>query len=156
MNSLVAQAFCALIVLVSLRSARGAENWPQWRGPAGNGTSDSANLPTEWSLDKNILWRAELPSWSGGTPVVWGDRVFVTTAIGTGGDTTFRTGLYGDVKPVDDLSEHEWKLYSLDKATGKIIWERTAHKGTPGTKRHTKSSQASSTPVTVGFSPPNP
>jgi len=81
---------------------------------------------------------------------VWADRIFVTTAISKAGDNTFRTGLYGDVKPVDDLSPHEWKIYSLDKATGKVVWERTAHAGVPGTKRHTKSSQAGSTPVTDG------
>jgi hypothetical protein len=63
-----------------MRLADGAENWPQWRGPAGNGTSDSTNLPTEWNLDKNIVWRTELPSWSGGTPV--GDpRVLPTGGV---------------------------------------------------------------------------
>ena len=81
---------------------------------------------------------------------MWGNRIFISTAVGKAGDNTFRTGLYGDVKPVDDLSEHEWKMYGLDKASGKIVWERTAFKGVPRTKRHTKSSQASSTPVTDG------
>ena len=79
MKSSAIGALCVLVVLIGMRLADGAENWPQWRGPAGNGTSDSTNLPTEWNLDKNIVWRAELPSWSGGTPVVWGDRVFVTS-----------------------------------------------------------------------------
>src|SRR3954463_6958265 len=60
--------------------ARANENWPQWRGPNGDGSSDSKGLPTEWSLEKNIVWKTELPSWSGATPVVWGDRVFVTSA----------------------------------------------------------------------------
>ena len=65
-------------------------------------------------------------------------------------NATFRTGLYGDVKPLDDLSEHTWKVYCLDKATGKIVWETVAHTGVPKVKRHPKSSQASSTPVTDG------
>jgi outer membrane protein assembly factor BamB len=74
----------------------------------------------------------------------------VTTAVSSGGDKTFRTGLYGDVAPVNDLSEHTFKVYCLDTATGKILWEQTAFAGLPKVKRHTKSSQANSTPVTDG------
>jgi outer membrane protein assembly factor BamB len=84
------------------------------------------------------------------SPVVWETRIFTVAAAGKSGDNTFRTGLYGDVKPVDDLSEHEWKIYCLDKTTGKILWERTAATGTPKVKRHTKASQANSTPATDG------
>jgi outer membrane protein assembly factor BamB len=76
--------------------------------------------------------------------------VFVVTAISSKGDTTFRTGLYGDVKPVDDLSEHTWKVYALDRTSGKILWEQTAFTGLPKVKRHTKSTQANSTPATDG------
>ncbi len=99
---------------------------------------------------KNIKWKTEIPGVATSSPIVWGNRVFVTTAVSQSGDKTFKTGLYGDVKPVDDLSVHDWKVYSLDKATGKILWERTAFTGAPKTKRHTKSSQASSTPATDG------
>ena len=69
------------LICLALASASANENWPQWRGPDGNGTSDSKNLPTTWSLEKNenIVWKAELPSWSGGTPVIWGDHVFITS-----------------------------------------------------------------------------
>jgi outer membrane protein assembly factor BamB len=56
------------------------ENWPQWRGPEGNGVSRATGLPTAWSLEKNVVWKTPLPSWSGGTPVIWGDRIFVTSA----------------------------------------------------------------------------
>src|SRR6185369_8195154 len=67
--------------LVWVISVAANENWPQWRGPAGNGISDSKNLPTTWSLEKNenIVWKTELPSWSGGTPIIWGDHIFVTS-----------------------------------------------------------------------------
>jgi outer membrane protein assembly factor BamB len=81
---------------------------------------------------------------------VWGNRVFVVTAVSSAGDKTFRTGLYGDVAPVNDLSDHTWKMYCLDKATGQILWEREAFKGAPKVKRHTKASQANSTPATDG------
>src|SRR5437016_14325952 len=57
-----------------------AQNWPQWRGPEGNGVSHAVNLPVTWGPDKNIAWKTPLPSWSGGTPVIWGDRIFVTSA----------------------------------------------------------------------------
>ena len=75
--SAIAVAFSAALSLPLAAN----ENWPQWRGPTGNGISDSKSLPTQWSLAKNqnIVWKAELPSWSGGTPVIWGDRIFVTS-----------------------------------------------------------------------------
>src|SRR5262245_38807021 len=72
--------FMASLGVVQQRAAAN-ENWPQWRGPTGNGISDSKNLPTTWSLEKNenIVWKAELPAWSGSTPVVWGDYIFLTS-----------------------------------------------------------------------------
>lgn len=130
----------------------GPRNWPSFRGAGSDGNGDGQRAVTDWDVaaGTNIKWKTPIPGIANSSPIVWGDRVFVTSAISKGGDTTFRTGLYGDVKPVDDLSEHEWKIYSLDKVTGKILWDRTVRTGTPGTKRHTKSSQASSTPVTDG------
>ena len=79
-----------------------------------------------------------------------GERIFVLTAVSGAGNDTFRTGLYGDVRPVEDLSEHRWLLYALNTKDGAIAWERELHKGEPGTKRHQKSSQANATPVTNG------
>src|SRR5262249_30045623 len=107
---------------------------------------------TSWDIasGKNVKWKTPIAGIANSSPVVWGDRVFVTTAIGAANDKTFRTGLYGDVKPLDDLSEHTWKVYALDKSSGKILWEQTAFTGVPKVKRHPKSSQASSTPVTDG------
>jgi outer membrane protein assembly factor BamB len=126
-------------------------NWPAFRGEGSAGNGDGQRAVTEWDVatGKNIRWKTPIPGIAVSSPIVWGNRVFATTAIGKG-DNTFRTGLYGDVKPVEDLSPHEFKIYSLDKATGKIVWERTAFSGAPKTRRHTKSSQASSTPVTDG------
>ena len=107
---------------------------------------------TEWNVEagKNVRWKTPIPGFTTASPIVWGNNVFVVTAISSKGDKTFRTGLYGDVKPVEDLSEHTWKIYCLDKATGKILWENCAHVGIPKVKRHTKSTQANSTPVTDG------
>ena len=130
----------------------GPRNWPSFRGEANGGNGDGQRAVTEWDVatGKNIKWKTPIPGIANSSPIVWGNRVFVTTAISKAGDKTFRTGPYGDVKPVDDLSEHEWKVYSLDKATGKVLWEKTAFIGAPKTKRHPKASQANSTPATDG------
>jgi outer membrane protein assembly factor BamB len=127
-------------------------NWAAFRGTGSTGNADGQRAVTEWDVatGRNIKWRTAVPGMAVSSPIVWGSQVFVTTAIGAAGDNAIRTGLYGDVKPVDDLSRHEWKILCLDKATGRVLWERTAATGTPTTKRHTKSSQASSTPVTDG------
>jgi outer membrane protein assembly factor BamB len=127
-------------------------NWPSFRGEAGGGNGDGQRAVSEWDIasGKNIKWKTPIPGIANSSPITWGNRVFVTTAISKAGDKSFRTGLYGDVKPVEDLSEHEWKVYALDKATGKIMWERTAFSGTPKVKRHPKGTQANSTPATDG------
>jgi len=132
--------------------ATGPRNWPSFRGDASTGNGDGQRAVTDWDAasGKNIKWKTPIPGIANSSPIVWGNRVFATTAVSSAGNNSIKTGLYGDVKPVDDLSPHEWKLYCLDKATGKILWERTAASGAPRTKRHTKSSQASSTPVTDG------
>jgi outer membrane protein assembly factor BamB len=132
--------------------ATGPRNWPSFRGDASAGNGDGQRAIADWDAasGKNIKWKTPIPGVATSSPIVWGNRVFATTAVSSAGNNSVKTGLYGDVKPVDDLSPHEWKLYCLDKATGKILWERTAAMGAPRTKRHPKSSQASSTPVTDG------
>ena len=127
-------------------------NWPSFRGDAASGNGDGQRVVSEWDVasGKNIKWKTPIPGIANASPIVWGNRVFVTTAISRAGDSTFRTGPYGDVKPVEDLSEHTWKMYCLDKTTGKVLWEQVAFTGTPKVKRHTKGTQANSTPVTDG------
>ena len=129
-----------------------ARNWPGFRGENASGNGDGQGAVVEWDVDtqQNIRWKTAIPGISTASPVVWGDRVFIATAVSSAGDKTFRVGLYGDVAPVNDLSEHTWKMYCLDKATGKILWEQTAFTGVPKVKRHTKSTQANSTPATDG------
>ena len=134
-------------------SERGAARpWPAFRGDNAAGNGDGQGAVVEWDIDtkQNIAWKTPIPGISNASPIVWGDRIFVVTAISSAGNNTFRPGLYGDVAPVEDVSEHSWKVYCLDKKTGKIVWERVAYTGAPKVKRHTKSSQANSTPVTDG------
>jgi outer membrane protein assembly factor BamB len=129
-----------------------AQNWTQFRGPDASGIGDGANPPTTWDTAKgvNVAWKTEIPGLAHSSPIVWGDRVFVTTAISSDPNAKFRWGLYGDVEPSPDMTKHVWKIYCLDRKTGKIVWEKIAHEGIPRTKRHPKSTQATSTPVTDG------
>ncbi len=126
--------------------------WPSFRGPNGSGVADGQGVPLEWSetTGTHIRFKTPIPGFSVSSPIVSSGKIFVATAISGAGNATFRTGLYGDVAPVEDLSEHRWLLYAIDAADGSISWERELHRGVPGTKRHTKSSQANATPVTDG------
>ncbi|HBY62662.1 MAG TPA: serine/threonine protein kinase [Solibacterales bacterium] len=128
------------------------QNWPQFRGPGASGVADGMNLPATWDAPsgKNLAWRTPIPGIAVSSPVVWGEKVFVSTAISSDPAASFRHGLYGDVEPSKDVAKHTWKVYCLDRGTGKILWEQVAYEGVPKTKRHPKSSQASATPATDG------
>ncbi len=127
-------------------------SWPSFRGAAASGSSDGQNLPDQWDVDAGdgVLWRTPLPGLAHSSPVVWGDRVFVTSALGSLPDATFRPGLYGDGDASEDRSLHRWMVYAYDKSSGRLLWERTAHEGHPVDKRHIKSTYASATPATDG------
>jgi len=142
----------AIALCFALSAPALAQNWPSFRGPHATGIADGYPTPTIWSAEKsqNILWKTAVPGLAVSSPIVWGERVFLTTAISSDPTAKFRHGLYGDVEPSRDLSKHTWKIYALDKRTGRVLFERIAHEGVPKTKRHPKSSQASSTPVTDG------
>ncbi len=129
-----------------------AQNWPAFRGLNASGNGDGPAVPLSWDATKNIniAWKTPIPGLSHASPIVWGDRVFIATAISSDAPGKFRIGLYGDVDSDKDVSVHSWKLYCLDKKTGKILWDRVASEGVPKVKRHIKSTQASSTPVTDG------
>jgi outer membrane protein assembly factor BamB len=109
-------------------------------------------MPVSFDVPKgvNVRWSAAIPGIAVSSPIVWDHRVFVTTAVSSDPSAKLRHGLYGDVEPSQDLTKHTWKLYCLDKRTGKVLWERTAAEGAPRTRRHPKSSQASCTPATDG------
>ncbi|HLF94203.1 MAG TPA: PQQ-binding-like beta-propeller repeat protein [Planctomycetota bacterium] len=110
-------AFLGLAVSFALAgAARGGENWPQWRGPSLDGTSDSTGLPLKWSETENVKWKVKLPSWSGATPVIWGDRMFVPSAGGIV-DGAEANNLKGLKKEGKDLL-----LLCLSKKDGKELW----------------------------------
>jgi len=132
--------------------ANGTGHWPSFRGPEAAGIAEQQNLPDDWSpaTGRNIVWRTTIPGLAHSSPVVWGDVLFVTSAISSRPDATFKPGLYGDGDASDDRSAHRWMLYAIDKRTGRIRWERAAAQGEPRNKRHIKSTYASSSPATDG------
>lgn len=127
-------------------------DWPQFRGPQARGIAEGYKTPTDWNVPagENVLWKTAIPGLAHSSPVIWGDRIYLTTVISGVEDPELKVGLYGAIAPVEDETEHTWKVLCLDKKSGKILWERTAHKGVPQIKRHPKSSHANSTPATDG------
>lgn len=129
-----------------------ASAWPQFRGPFARGVADGKPLPTEWNAPqrKNVKWKTAIPGLGHSSPIVWGDRVFITTSVSGEKDPVLRVGLYGDIAPVNDDTVHTWRVYALDRQTGRIVWEKTAHEGVPRVKRHTKAAHANCTPARDG------
>jgi outer membrane protein assembly factor BamB len=146
-----------LLVISSLTTIGSAANWPQWRGPDGSGVSDEKNLPGEWSPAKNIKWKTAIAGRGHSSPIVWGNKIFLTTAVegevvpGAKAVTHTNEGkefLHPDSVGAD--RKHTFKVIALNRDTGKILWESVAWEGTPFDNRHRKSSYAASTPATDG------
>ena len=157
------KAVAGLLTLLALAfSACGnppaAASWPQWRGPESQGVSSESNLPSEWSTTKNIVWKTPIPGRGHSSPIVWGNKLFITTAIQgeliPGVKTLQHFTADGDVFLHPDVVggeyEHTFKVLCLDTETGKILWEGTAYKGRVYDGRHRKNTYASPTPVTDG------
>jgi outer membrane protein assembly factor BamB len=145
----------AALTLLLAASLATASDWPQFRGPGARGAAPG-NIPAAWNADpsagplRNIRWKTPIPGLAHSSPVVWGSRLFVTTAVSSAGEAPLKVGLYGAGDPADDNNEQTWMVYCLDKNTGRILWQKVAHRGAPRTKRHTKATHANSTPATDG------
>lgn len=133
-------------------AAKPGVDWPQFRGIRANGIAEGFSVPSSWDIKsgKAIAWKAPLPGIGHSSPIVWGDTVCLATAISSKKDTSIRVGLYGDVDSVVDDTPHEWRLYCLDKATGKVRWQQTVLTAVPKIKRHMKATHANSTLATDG------
>jgi len=145
-----------LVAVISMTAAPRAPkpgvDWPQFRGISASGVAEGFSLPATWDAKSgtNVIWKTPIPGLGLSSPVVWGDEIFLTTAISGKVDASLKVGLYGDITSVQDDTEHEWRLYALDKKTGATKWQRTVHKAVPKIKRHTKNSHANSTLATDG------
>jgi outer membrane protein assembly factor BamB len=147
---------CRLFVVAfaALAVVSGAD-WPSYRGAGAAGVGEGA-APARWNADpavaevRNLQWKTPVPGLGHSSPVVIGNRIFITTAISSAGKAPLKLGLYGSGNSADDDAEQEWALFCVDKRTGKILWHRTAHRGKPRARRHTKATHANSTVATDG------
>ena len=139
-----------VLFLALLAAAVAADNWPQFRGPQSSGVAEDASLPEKWSQTENVAWKTALPGVGWSSPVVWGDRIYLTAVISAEKKEEPKKGLYFGGNRGAPTDEHRWMVYCLDWKSGKILWEREAHRGVPPSARHLKNSYASETPVTDG------
>lgn len=140
-----------LAISAAAQAATPGQEWPQFRGPGALGTADGANLPDHWSTNENVLWKQAIPGRGWSSPIVWGDKIFVTTTVNAGESEKPTKGLYfGGNRPKPPESPHQWKVYCLNVNSGSIVWEKMVHEGVPAQALHVKNSYASETPVTDG------
>src|ERR1700680_781221 len=137
-----------LIALTALAFA--SDNWPQFRGPQSIGVADDAGLPDTWSSTENVLWKIDVEGTGWSSPVVWGDRIFITSVVSTIPEEKPKKGFYLPAELKTPTDEHRWMVYAIDFKTGKKLWEREAHRGVPAFPHHPKNTFASATPVTDG------
>jgi outer membrane protein assembly factor BamB len=128
-----------------------SQNWPSFRGPRASGVLEGHATATSWSVEKGdtVRFRVKVPGLAHSSPAVWGDRLYLTSAVAEV-EAPLKVGLYGDIESVPKESVHRYVLYCIDKRTGKVLWERTAHEGIPRRPRHPKSTHANPTPATDG------
>jgi outer membrane protein assembly factor BamB len=172
--SSVLVAVSLAITSVASSTTSGPSEWPQFRGPAGSGIADESSLPEKWSESQNVAWSYEVPGRGWSSPIVWRDRVFVTSAISPGAFKAPSTRIFGndyvaelmkqglpaeevnkrvisrDIELTDETGDIRYMVYALDAKSGKVLWEREAHRGQPFGGRHRKNTYASETPVTDG------
>ncbi|MDZ4850735.1 MAG: PQQ-binding-like beta-propeller repeat protein [Pirellulaceae bacterium] len=151
------KSFVSLVLVMFVFSSIAmADNWGHWRGATGNGVAVNAQPPTEWSSSKNIKWKVEVPGRGSSSPIIWNDRVFVTTAVPTvassaipgkasrGGSPRVKSGDSGS------LPNLAFKVLCFNRQDGKLIWEQTAITATPHQETHSTNGFASQSPCTDG------
>ena len=172
-RTVILASLATTLVAVSLEAAP-TLNWPEFRGGAAGGVADAATLPTRWSVTENVKWVSEVPGRGWSSPIVWGDRVFVTSAVNAGTFKQPSTGIFGndyaaelskqglsdeevgkrvvarDIELTSEVEDVSYKVFAIDVKTGKVKWEREAHRGKPFGGRHRKNTYASETPATDG------
>jgi outer membrane protein assembly factor BamB len=158
----IATLFFGFAIAGCFVAGASAENWNQFRGADTSGVVQEAKLPLEWGAEKHILWKIKLPGIGWSQPVVWGDKVFVTTAEsnqqpkpdpknkgpGGAGKLDELVRIFGAASP--PTATYKWKVLCLDASTGKTVWEKVAREGKPTIPIHANNSYASETPVTDG------
>jgi len=155
LQALVVNLFIACVLCgtasVDASEAEAQHDWPQWRGPLGTGVAPNARPPLTWSENKHIRWKTALPGKGHSTPIVWGERIFLTTAIPYG--ESVKPRLPSRPGAHDNLAltrHHEYVVLAVSRKSGKILWQQTVHKDLPHEAGHVTASLASASPVTDG------
>jgi len=148
--------FKALLIALTLGSIAALRppdvndhQWPQFRGPQALGVADVRG-PLSWSTTENVVWKTPIPGSGWSSPIVWKDRIFLTSAISAADEEAPKKGLYFGGERKTSSAEHRWMVYAIDWKTGHIAWEREASRGVPNSSHHVKNTYASETPVTDG------
>lgn len=147
----------SLFLLAATASALPAQddgdaNWPGFRGAFARGVAEGLPTATEWDVAQgiNVEWKVAIPGLAYSSPIIWGDRIFLTTAVKLSGASQVKVGLYGSPIPTPDEGVHKFQVWCLDRITGQVIWVQTAIERKPVMLRHPKGSHAAPTPVTDG------
>ncbi len=151
-RSMTATADVAADASAPARQADARFNWPSFRGPNASGIADGQAPPIRWNVEtrENFAWKTPIPGLGHSSPILWNDRLFLSSAISSDPNSVFKFGRDGSIDRRTDTSEHVWTVYALDRRSGEIVWEREAYRGVPLIQRHPKNSYASATPVTDG------
>ena len=174
MRHLCLITLAAVLATVQTPDAAGPGEWPRFRGPDGAGVADGSTLPQNWSTTTNVAWSIEIPGRGWSSPIVWRDRVFLTSAVSPGAFKAPSTGIYGndyaaelqkqglpeaeilkrvvnrDIELTSESGDISYVVMAVDAKSGKVLWQQEAHKGKPFGGRHRKNTYASETPVTDG------
>lgn len=126
------------------------DNWTRFLGPLGNSISEETHLPVTWENDLNIIWKREVPGKGWSSPIVWGDKAFITTASRTKDNVVDSAQLNAPSNRILPTSDYKFEVYCLNKKSGEIIWEDIAYQGKPGIITHIDNTYASETPATDG------
>ena len=140
-----------LVTALGGLQAEDTVNWPQFRGPGARGVAEGKSLPSTWSKTENVKWSVPVPGRGWSSPVIWGDKVFLTSAVSSGKEKAIKKGLYFGGNGKDPSpNRHRWMIYCFSFKSGKKLWEREADAGKPLTPRHIKNNYAPETQVTDG------
>lgn len=144
----------SLLALAAFGAAQAADtnaHWPRWRGPLDTGEAPNAKPPINWSAEKNIRWKLEIPGRGHSTPIIWGDRVYLTTAIPVGEKLApTYSGREGAHNNLPITNRQEFAVIAVSRSQGTIDWRKTVHREIPHEGAHESASLASNSPVTDG------
>jgi outer membrane protein assembly factor BamB len=139
------------VLAAALAEPSADPQWSSFRGPEARGVADGQGLPSRWDVKAGtgVRWKTKIPGLGHSSPIVWGDRVFVTSAV-TDKNADLTLGDEGGIRLADERASHSWRLLCLSAKDGRVLWDTEAYSGTPRAKRHVKASQANATPATDG------